>query len=758
MKGFLHNCKSSIFKYKQSGVMIISGLSLAYAIILLLFLKFDFGYSYNSSIDRNIYRLELYDSYSKQLGPYLSKPIADLFKSSIPGLNQACIFSNAKIRKARSMQSSQENNIDVLTGYADSSLTQVFDLKCIAINKDLYFDKSAILPKSIAIKIFGKPDVVGEKFLSDEQEYVVSAVYNDLPPNSTLKNAIYLLFTEDDRQKWIFFNYYKIDDADKVVEIEERIADLIRANDEFNADALNLPPKLRSIREIYFTDVGNLSELISLTFIAFIVLIVAMINFINFTISISPVRTKSLNLHLIFGAGVKKLRYFIVFESILFSILSYLISILLVYGFSLTSFSYLLGVPFSLSYHPELYGLGFIMSALIGFLAGIYPGFFMLNFQPALALKVSSMPHTWIHKLKMFLLSFQFIISTSLLVVAMFVFLQIRFVCNNDRGFESENVVFFKMDPLIDKQRNALSSLLLQNNKIADVCFSSRNWGNFEISNGERVIDGETQLLWLHSAAVSGNFCRFFNIKMHVNPEEIAGPYSIVNQSLAELIGEEMVLSGDFSGARVKGISCDFNFQSLKKSVQPAYLHIDDNNSYSYCFIKLNSKIEEMINNEYIKSIVQQIIPGASVEIKNLKSHLTSYYDQDEDLSKLINVLCLISLLIAMMGLYGLISFHFNTHARNIAIRKVFGAGLSDVFKLFSKNYILIYLISFCLAAPVAFIIIQQWLNNFAYKINISLIVFLLAGLFMLFVISGLLYYYTNKIFSLSTEAMIKNK
>lgn len=738
--------------------MIISGLSLAYAIILLLFLKFDFGYSYNSSINKNTYRLELYDSYSKQLGPYLSKPITDIFKSNIPALNQACIFSNAQIRKARGIQTTPENNMDILTGYADSSLVDVFDLKCIDINKKLYVPKSAILSKSIAIKIFGKPDVVGEKFLSDEQEYVVSAVYTDLPPNSTLKNAIYILFTEDDWQRWIFFNYYKIDNADKIVEIEERIAGLIKTNDVFDTDALNIPPKLRSVREMYFTDVGNFSELVSLTFIAFIVFIVAMINFINFTISISPVRTKSLNLHLIFGAGVKKLRYFIILESVLFSVFSYLISIFFVYCFSLTSFSYLIGVPISLTGNPALYVIGFIMSILVGFLAGIYPGFFMLNFQPALALKVSYMPDMWIHKLKMFLLSFQFIISTFLLVVAMFVFLQIRFVCNTDRGFESENIIFFKMDPLLDKQRNALSALLLQNNKIADVCFSSRNWGNFEVSNGERIIDGETQLLWLHSADVSGNFCSFFNIKMQVNPGESAEPYSIVNQSLARLIGEEMVLSDDFSGAKVRGISQDFNFQSLKKSVQPAYLYIDENNSYTYCFIKLNSKNTKVIDNKEIIAIIQQILPGGSVEIKNLESHLTSYYDKDEDLSKLINVLCLISLLIAMMGLYGLISFHFSTHARNIAIRKVFGAGLPDIFKLFSKDYILIYLISFCLAAPVSFIVIQQWLNNFAYKINISFAVFLLAGLFMLFLISGLLYYYTNKIFTLSTATMIKNK
>lgn len=229
---------------------------------------------------------------------------------------------------------------------------------------------------------------------------------------------------------------------------------------------------------------------------------------------------------------------------------------------------------------------------------------------------------------------------------------------------------------------------------------------------------------------------------MKINPEQSSMPYSIVNQHFADLLGEDNILDDTFDGYNVKGIADNICFQSLKEKMQPMYFVVNDSSSYNYCFVKYAPSI----SSEECKVIINKEL-----------NRINYIYSNDIEIEKIIFILCIIAILITIMGLHGMIMFYLNANARYIAIRKVLGARVLDIFIVLAKKYLIVFFISYCISIPFTYIIVQKWLSNFANKINMSPGIFLVSGLILFLLISMLLYYHAKSISKLKSVNLIKS-
>ncbi|MFA6334910.1 MAG: FtsX-like permease family protein [Bacteroidales bacterium] len=735
MNIFLTNIRSAILKYKAASIMIFIGLSIAYTIVTALLVQFDFEYNYNRNFsNKNIYRLEIYDSYSNGLSPYLPKPLTDIVTERIPQLNNSCIFTDIhKVPVIIKDYGKGEKYFNENFALANVGIVSVFDLEVIKGNyiDALTLKNNVILPMSLATKFYGGTDAVGKEiYINGKDRVIVAAIYKDLPVNSSLKNAVYSsIYIENDWQKWIYYNYYQIYSANDIKQIEASVCEL-KEYMGLMEDSENIsPPKLRPLKEVYFSSEGNKLELFALLSVAILILMIAVVNFTNFTISLSPVRIKSFNIHNICGANLFTLKKYIIYESVLFSISAYLLSIIICYGLSVTSVQELLDTSLIPHQNLTVFVFGFVLCLAVGLIAGLYPAKYMTNFQPATIIRGPVETGLGGIKLKNALTIFQYTISIILTILTIFILQEVHLLENKSWGFNKDNVLYFEIGSELEEKKTTLISELKQNKNVQDVAFSSEIWGDFQMCDGERVINGENRRIWMYYNNVSYNFLDFWNIPVEDGMKiNVGDSCAVINESFAEILGKERALSENFFGLDVKAIAKDFNFLSFREQIQPVILSINDNDKYKFCFVKTSGfiPISEIVS--FINDTASKISPSFNGNINYIDSYLSSLYSKENRLCRLISIFCAVSLILTMMGIGGQGLFNFKSVIKEIAIRKVYGATFRTIIILLNKTYTKLSLFSFCIACPIAYFIITSWLKNFQYRINVSVWIFIFSG------------------------------
>lgn len=738
---------------RSASVLNIMGLSVAFAVFIAILIQVNYEYSYNSSFPKSdrIYRLELRSSSEAIYQALLPLPGFEIIRSEIPELSVSCLvdkpwgLANFTVVKP-------DGNMDFFEegpAYADTNVVRVFDLEVVAgdYRQALTVPGQLFIPLSVARKFFGETDVVGKTVLfNGTREMTVAAVYRDVPQNSTFQNVLYSASFSSGTQwgQWNYESYYVIPEGTDMEMLVDKLRGLDKVVAEKNSgekmfadhDLMFLP-----LKDIYFADVqhwhepaGNRMMTHILLLIGILVLVVAIVNFVNFSMALAPSRIKSLNTQKTFGAGNRFLRWCVISEAMIFSFLAFMLGVFWCYMLGRTSVQEVMYTSLNPFVRPGLLaGVGSV-SLIVGVLAGCYPAFYMTSFSPALVLKGSQALSPRGIFLRNTLMVFQYTVAVALIIGILFIGRQLEMVKNRPWGIEKEHIVYLKSNRDMVQKRTAFVNELRQNPAVADVTFASELIGDTGMQHWffDEMIDGEQKRIECDVSMVASNYLNFFGI------EVVEGDRFVSTQDSMVMVNETFKktyhmdpMGKEMAGMRVGRILKDFNILPLQQSIRPLLLAVNEEWAGKYFYIKINGAARNEALT-HIRKTIRELSPTYGGDVHFLNDHLNSLYQGEERLGTLVNIFGLATILLALMGVYGLVLFNSKYKAKEIGVRKVNGATNRQMIIFLNRGFIRMVVLSFVLACPLSWYAVSVWLSGFAYKTSLSVWIFLLAGVIVL--------------------------
>ena len=753
MKAIFRNFFFVLKRFRTSSILNIIGLSAAFAVFTITLIQVNYDRSY----DRNFKNAEDIYSFSMtslngdretMMPTTMGRDIINKF----PDVKSYCLVNPT---------SQSELLVDVLNnkGIRQKHTTRVTPVTAGFLNvftpeivggstKDLFDGQGkALITESTAKKLFENDNPIGKTiyyhfskpFYNNQKSNLLTvlAVCKDFPKNCSIKNGIYTLLPDDAPSTYNYNGYFvlKKDSYSKLL-LELNSEKLFGKEnwEEMKKSEEKTTVELTPLNKAHFDfEKGRLTTTLSLLAIGILTLIIAYINFLNFSISISPARVKGLNIHKIIGASPFKLKVILASEAALFSLLSFLLALLYIVLLKDTFISDYFSADMSLSANRILLGVIGLVALLFGMLIGSYPARYIVSFQPAVALRGSFAMSAKSVRLRNILITLQFVAAITLIITAMFIQLQNSFMNHRSWGIQKENIVFLPYGQLkIDM--HTFGEELKRDPRILDYTASQFLPGNVGMIWG-RKFDGKQVNAWIWPVQV--NFPEFFGVKIaegrdFQDTDSTGIKHAIIfNDCFLKMHQLKNIQGKDFPGFNmsltVVGIAKNINYNSLHDSIRPMGFAIMGNQFMNWFFVKLSGKdVPGAIEN--IKRTWEKN-SDEDFNIKFLDASMDKLYKNELNLAKLISVFGLITILIAIMGVYGLIVFNARYKSKEIALRKVNGASVKEIMFMLNRSVLLQLTIAFVVAVPLSFYIVHRWLQQFAYKIPIYWWVFLLAGL-----------------------------
>ena len=480
---------------------------------------------------------------------------------------------------------------------------------------------------------------------------------------------------------------------------------------------------------------GN-KEVTALLFgIALLIVIVAAINFTNFSTSLTPLRIKSINTQKVLGSSDTLLRRSLLIEAALISFIAWLVSLVIVWGLDWAEALPFIEADLSLVSNLPIVFLCGIVALVIGWLAGIYPAYYITSFPPALVLKGSFGLSPSGRKLRTTLICVQFVVSIVLIIGACFVQIQNSYMRNFSLGFDKDQVAIVELnETMYDKHHDTYVNRLKENPGIEDVAFAMEKVGSKDgyNTNGGNYKGKDFQYFII---IASSNFLRVMGIPViegrdFSKADELSDHVSyIFNRTAMEGLDMQVGDAFDsYSPGHLIGFSDDVKFTSLRGG-EDNIAFLVGNFGYSlpisYIRLKAGSDIHAVVG--HIQETMRELDPSYPFNIEFYDKIFNHLYRKEENLRDLVTVFSLLAIIISLVGVFGLVVFETQYRRKEIGIRKVHGATVGEILLMFNKAYLRIVGICFVIAAPVAWQGVKMWLEGFAYKTPLHWWVFLIA-------------------------------
>ena len=771
LKNYFKIAFRNLLKNKSYSLVTISSLivGLTACLIILLFVLNELSYDSHFSKSARIYRIWLERVYPSETVNWATIAPAELpgFTSSIPEIEAGTriVLEKALIRYEN--KSFVEDRIF----YADSTYGKVFDLNLLRGNNKTVLSEpnSAVLSESTAKKYFGDENPVDRQLTMNDTIYLnVTGVMKDMPANTHFHPDILISMSSigfhhmDDWGSYFFFHSYVVlrNGANKD-DVEKKFGGIAKSNlfaNEPDPDALytkwissgnNYVFHLMPLEDIHLHSHlrnelepnGNESLVYIFLAVAFFILLIACVNFMNLTTARSTSRAKEVGVRKVLGSGRKELIFQFLFESILICGIAILIAFACI-EIILPFFDSIIGKSLSLSslFRYDYGLLIFLFTIALGVLAGSYPAFYLSSFIPAFVLKGVSRSGRKTSTLRNVLVIGQFTISIILIIGTFIIYSQMNFMLKYNVGFNKDNVLQIKDASGFSPNFDAFKSELLKNPNIKGVTYSGEAFGNIVSSSTFRLKDNP-DLLSIN-CAMFGVGKDFFNI---LGLNLISGRdfresdfsdtlnYVIINQTASEKFGFGKTAAGkklltlDGRTLDIIGVVEDFNFESLKNSIRPMMI-IPSLNWFGVMEVKVKGKnLESTI--QYVKQTWNNFSPRHPFDYSFMDDDFSALYKSEETTGNIFILFALFAIFIACLGLFGLSSFTAERRTKEIGIRKVLGSSVSGIVVLLSKQFIKLVIISIIISIPLSFFLMKEWLENFAYRTEMKLWIFLIAGL-----------------------------
>jgi len=749
LKNYFKIAFRNILRHKGFSFINIFGLALGLAVFMLIMLWVQDENSYDEfhqHVDR-LYRLVVQAEMGEQSFKAVVTPgeFTPYLQENIPEIEEA---SRYRPIDEVLVKVGDTKFIERKMACADSSFFRLFDFKVVTGNVEeaLSGIDKIILTRSTAQKYFGNEDPMGQtlELFSGRVIVTVSAIIEDLPSNTHFDFDLMMsmkLLAPFDWGNHYFNGYFLLaENADPnfvVEKINERIAEK-----DLGAD---IHYYLQSIKDIHLRsnfdiDIANSTSEVNnnvyiFTFIAFFILLIACINFMNLSTARSSKRAREVGVRKVVGAHRKNLMWQFLGESILFAFLGMIFALVLI-ELLLPGFNQLTGKTLQLfaGKHLTLILQVLILTGITGIVAGFYPSIYLSSFKPILVMKGQSTHHS--SMLRRILVIIQFSLSVILICGAIVVSSQLKFIQAKNLGFDKENLVYMgtvrNYKENYDKFRQEVISLP----EIENITLSSdiptntiHLWSGFEWEGMEEDKDYMLNVFTVDEHYL--NTMKFNIIEGRAfSPEFADSANYILNEAAVAYSGIQDPLGKKFSlngiQGNIVGIVQDFNFKSIRTTVEPLVIRQGDYLMYMIARIR-PSNLPQTV--EKLKAIWHENYPDYPFELHFLDADFERLYEAEQRTGEVFRYFTILAILISCLGLFGLASFTAEQRTKEIGVRKVMGASVQQIVALLSSEYLKWMLVANLVAWPLAWYVMNKWLQNFAYKIQINLAYFLLAGI-----------------------------
>jgi putative ABC transport system permease protein len=752
-------------KHRVFSAINILGLAVGMTVCFLIFsyVRFELSYdSFHRKADR-IYRvvcdIKTPSETIKADGP--AWPVLPNMKKQFPEIESAVrTVRGSLLVRTGDIKFQEENSL-----FADPDFFKIFDFSLLkgdpaTVLRDPF---SVVFSESAAKKYFGNTNPVGQTVLLAQKAWPVkvTGLMKDLPENSQIKaDMIVSMSTETQNlnrgleDSWEWSDYHPIcfillqPGTDPQILARKFPAFMAHVEgSEMKKQQMASDLSLERLQDVYLystrngNKAGNSKNIYLFSIIAVIVLLIACINFVNLTTARAADRAKEVGIRKVVGAVQAELARQFIGESVLFCLLAFALTI----GFAallIPEFNQLAGKTISHGIFEHMYYILwlFLSVLFVGVIAGFYPALVLSSFRPITVLKGRWASHSDGNTLRKTLVLVQFTLSTGFIIATIVVFQQLNFMRTRDLGFNKDQMMVINTEG--DPERKAFQESLkgipgiLSTSLASSVPATDDYTINCQIENAA----GNLQVANLDSYFVDWDYIPQYQIKM------IAGrafsrefgtdttEAMVINETAAKMFGyrsaDEAVgrrfTQFDRQG-KIVGVMKDFHFHSLQREIRPLAMRIEP----EACFlvsVKVSAK-DLPATIAAIRDKWKTIIPHRPLLYYFLDEFFDKQYRSDERFGKLFLYFTMLAIFISCMGLFGLASHSALQRTREIALRKVLGASVQNIVRLMSQDFLRLVLISFLVASPIAWWLMHEWLQNYAYRISIGWGVLFASGM-----------------------------
>ena len=762
-KNYVKTAVRAIKRHKGYSFINIFGLAIGMAccILILLWVQDELSYDRFHANGDDIYRIikEEYIEGETLWSALTSPPLAHPLKADFSEIILSTRFGNWG-RRVVQYQDKRVNEDKF--EHADPDFFKIFSFDFIAGDPDSAFSDpfSVVLTQDTATRYFGTEDPIG-KVLTVENIYdvKVTGLIQTIPKNSTIQFDFLSPFTllkefigENNMQNWnfnSFMTFVQLGQNTNEQGVNQVIAGYL---DKFVPEEdykLVLQPFKKMHLSSYvlhdFSGVGDMKYIYIFSALAFFVLIIACINFMNLATARSSRRALEVGIRKVSGAKRTDLIKQFFGEAIFLSFISLILAIFLV-EILLPSFNRLSGKNLGLDFagNISIY-IGLLAITIVsGIFSGVYPALFLSSFQPVRVLKGTLRMGSKGGLFRRVLVVTQFSLSIFLIIATMVIFRQLNYIRNMDMGYDREHIIHMNMVGDSNEKYETLKQELIKGQNVVAVSASfalpTRNFNSpgspdWEGRPADKEINMNTDFVdydYFETLGIEMAEGRAFSRDFAMDAEEAY----IVNEELVKQMGMKQPVGKRFAfwaeWGTIVGVVKDFHFQSLHNKINPISFKFNPGwLRWLYVRIKPDD-IQATIG--FMKNTWNGIVPDYPFEYHFLDESFEELYKSEQQMSAITNYFTILGIFIACLGLFGLAAFMAERRTKEIGIRKVLGASVPKLIYLLSSEFAKLVLVANIVAWPVAYFVAHQWLQNFAYRTNIHVGMFLMAAALSLFI------------------------
>ena len=742
----------TLLKNKGYSFLNIFGLAIGITCASLIFLWVEDEVNFNSTFEKQdqVYYVPTHQEYEGEWRTFNSTPgpFAEAMRSEIPGVIRA-----TRTKQRDFLFAVDDNVINSSGRFVDADFIEIFSLSFIEGNaKEAFKNPEAIvITKETAEQLYGTDVKVLGKILKidNSDNYLISGVIENLPENVTFPVNWIAPFERYGRGKeWT--KEYGSFFADTFVELSPEadftvVDKQVRGLLEKKTDDSDSKAFLHSIKDWHLRDnfengrqVGGRIIYVRLfTIIALIILLIACINFMNLSTARSEKRANEVGVRKAMGSGRSRLIIQFISEALILAFIATLVSVLLMF-ILLPQFNLLIQKDLVLGLAKPLHISVLLgITILCGFFAGLYPAFYLSSFKPVDVLKGLKVTQGSAVFIRKGLVVGQFTISIVFIICTILVYQQIQHVKNRDLGFDKDQLISIKVNgTMIEKfsvikqdliNTGAITSVGLNNSGVLD---GGNNGSGLEWTGGTNTEDVLIFFRYISSDFLETAGMELANGRGFSEDRAKDSTSVLVTESFAKLMGEgsaigKKVTRGDTY--TVVGVVKDYLYDDMYGQSDPV-LFFNYHGEASYMYVKTNPEIATNDMLSMVEAVMKKHNPAFPFEYTFVDDSFDAKFKSEQLVGKLSQLFALLAILISCLGLFGLAAYTAEQRSKEIGVRKVLGASVSGIVKLLSKDFLKLVGISILIAIPIAWYAMHNWLQDYAYRIEINLWIFVIAG------------------------------
>lgn len=746
--------------FRKTGVSTlinILGMSVAFAsaMILMVQVRWDATYDKNFEGHEQVFRMENNWMDKGQFHTFFPRPIIEIVKKTSPNI-EAVVTLGGMPQEVTLKENGEETILSVPSAKVDSSVFSVFPFDWVEGSaRDFTASETVVVSEKYAKMFFGNESAIG-KFIQigDGKQNRIVGVFKDMPQNCSMNFGIFANIGDeflDLMNEWSFWSLVKLKDPSMAKETETSIVNTILETlgnnvEADEADEFRRGFRISNLHKAHFerdvrANVASANKAITITLaaIAVLLILIAIINFINFAFAEIPFRIKSINTRKVLGESRSSLIGRQLVHAGLIALIAFAIACVIMQVISGTSWASYVSDSIALNDNIGILALMLGVALVSAIIAGIAPALYSTSQPAALVLKGFYGTSMKGKALRNMLVGLQFLLSFLFILMALFVNVQTKFMMNKDMGFEQARILDIFCGYPAGNQKDALKSHLLQNPSIEAITFSDDHLvSDQKMGWGRTGEDGKQ--IYMEVLPVDVNFIEFFGLQLvegrdfrESDNQNETGSF-IPNETFMQMFPQYHVgslMGGHVANSEIIGVVKDFNFKSLQHAMGPLVLYNwgkDGWRPFKQMYVKTTPGADFKEVSDYIKEAIGKFDPRREphmITVRHLDEWIESMYQSEQSLGKLITIASFVALLIAIIGIIGLVFFETQFLKKEIAVRRVNGATSESILRMINKKYFIMASISFMIASPIAYWLMTAWRKGFAYQAPVPVWIFL---------------------------------